>query len=112
MYIFTLALAAGDPNARVPYGSIQASQVVGFPPNIDFKPPSHYGVSNLRLILENADQISFRGMYVCTYVQIWYSASDTSICDQACKNQPCVCKKLPNVFFCSIITYKLFILAK
>ncbi len=62
--VFTLALAAGDPNARVPYGSIQASQVVGFPPNIDFKPPSHYGVSNLRLILENAEQISFRGTYI------------------------------------------------
>ena len=56
-----LVLATGDPNARVPYASIQASQVVGFPTTIDFKPPSHYGISNLRLILENADQISFKG---------------------------------------------------
>ena len=63
MVFFTLALSTGDPKAHVPYGSIQASQVIGFPPNIDFKPPSHYGVHNLRLILENADQISFRGMY-------------------------------------------------
>ena len=95
MYIFTLALAAGDPNACVPYGSIQASQVVGFPPNIDFKPPSHYGVSNLRLILENADQISFRGMYVCTYVQPQILAYVTK---PAKINHVCA-KKLPNVFF-------------
>ena len=69
---FALALATGDPNARVPYGSIQASQVVGFPPNIDFKPPSHFGVCNLKLILENADHISFRGTYVHTYVHVLY----------------------------------------
>ena len=32
------------------------------------------------------------------------------ICDWACENQPCECKKIANFFrFCSVITYKLFI---
>ena len=31
------------------------------------------------------------------------------ICDQACKNQPCECKKSPIFCLCFTITYKLFI---
>jgi len=56
-----IALAIGDPKAHIPYESLQQLQVTGFPPGLEFKRPSHYGIMNLKLIIECADNIIFKG---------------------------------------------------
>ena len=61
----------GNPSAHVPYTTIQPSQIEGFPSDIQFKNPASYGVTNLKRILEVADQISFKGwkyMFACMLV--------------------------------------------
>ena len=59
--IFTcfLALASGNPKARVPYKCIKESEVCGFPSGLSFGPPSSFSTSDLKIILEKADDISF-----------------------------------------------------
>jgi len=59
-FTFT-ALAVGNPHAHVPYDSLSPSQVIGLPPGVEWKRPSHYGIGTLQLIIENADNIFFQG---------------------------------------------------
>lgn len=56
---FLLALASGNPKDRVPYKSIKDSQVCGFPSGLTFGPPSSFSSSDLKVILDKADDISF-----------------------------------------------------
>ena len=56
---FLLALASGNPKDRVPYKSIKDSQVCGFPSGLTFGPPSSFSTSDLKVILDKADDISF-----------------------------------------------------
>ena len=49
---------------------------------------------------------------ITTFLQNISTISYISICDQACKNQPCEHKNINFFCLCSIITYELFILTK
>ena len=75
-YLFSSYSISGNPKARVPYKSIKDSQVCGFPAGLSFGAPSSFSTSDLKIILEKADDISFckiEDMYThliweCTYI--------------------------------------------
>ena len=56
-------MAVGKPKARVPYSSISALNVRGFPADLRFGPPSSFSEQSLKCILNNADDIEFIGMF-------------------------------------------------
>lgn len=57
---FYIALAVGNPKARVPYSSMHNVTVENFPEGLKFSPPSSYGTAALKKILDNADDITFK----------------------------------------------------
>ena len=57
-----LALAVGNPKARVPYSSIESDNIVieNFPEGLKFGPPSSFGNASLQKIIDSADKITFK----------------------------------------------------
>ena len=56
---FYVALASGNPKARVPYKCIKDSQVYRFLSGLTFNPPSLFSTSDLKIILDKAIDIYF-----------------------------------------------------
>lgn len=54
-----IALAAGDPKARVPYASLSQHNVKNFPSELKFGHPSTFGNDALCRILDCAEEIQF-----------------------------------------------------
>lgn len=78
----SLALAVGDPHAKVPYQHLQPSNVIGLPPDIkQLCHPSTLRQEQLKALFKNIASVKFVGkiaklnqsvcLFVCFSLQSW-----------------------------------------
>lgn len=63
-----LALAVGDPHAKIPYRHVKPCNVVGLPPGVTFTHPSSMPQDHLQQVYSNIDALKFVGKH--NYVQL------------------------------------------
>lgn len=56
-----LALAVGDPHAKVPYRLLHPRNVIGLPPDVVLRHPSTLSQDQLQLVYDNIASVKFVG---------------------------------------------------
>ena len=62
LFLCFVALAVGDPHARVPYAQLRPENVMGLPPGVKMSHPSNLPLNELQLIYDHMGSIKFVGM--------------------------------------------------
>ena len=60
---FSLALAVGDPHAKVPCGKLKPNNVIGWPSSVYLCNPSAMPQDKLQLLYDNMANIKFVGKF-------------------------------------------------